>query len=289
MSLQFGTALNKSYASNVMIQAQQRPGRMRQGVETEPAQGNEHFFDQIDSVEVVTLATRHGDTPQIDTPHNRRRVTPTYHVFADLIDDPDRAKSLADFESPYAVNAAYAMNRAEDQLIIDAIFGTNFTGMDGATSVVFPAANEVAVGFGGGGDVGLTLGKLIELRRLMRTNEADDGDMFMAVGAQQIADLLNIGELQNIDTNVLRPLVAGKVAHFMGFTFIPTELLPLSSGDRRCPAWIRQGLRLAVWEDSFTDISRRRDKNFSTQVYHRQGKGATRTEEKRVFSALCNE
>ena len=63
--------------------------------------------------------TRHGDTPQIDT-HSRRRVSLVDYEYADLIDNQDKIRTLIDPTSSYALAAAYALGRAQDDEIIAA-------------------------------------------------------------------------------------------------------------------------------------------------------------------------
>ena len=63
---------------------------------------------------------RHSDTPLMNTPHSRRRVTAAPYNWADLIDTSDKLRILFDPTGPYATNAVMAFNRAMDKAIIDA-------------------------------------------------------------------------------------------------------------------------------------------------------------------------
>lgn len=249
--------------------------------------GKEHFFDFVGSVDLTELLTRHGDTPQQDTPHTRRRVTPRTWANSDLIATPDRLQMMSDPEGSYVRTMAAALNREKDQAWVDAYYGSAASGEDGDTAITFPAGNEVAVNFGGSA-VGLTQAKLIEAKRLLTAGEAIDGRLFCAITSLQEADLLNIDNFNSIDFNASKPLTTGIVGTWLGFTFIRTELLPLSGGDRRCPVWSEFGMAFATWEDVFLRISERPDKNHETQVYIRGMFGATRLEEARCMSILCD-
>ena len=66
--------------------------------------------------------SRHSDTPQIDTPHSRRRVSMSDYEWADLIDQQDRVRTLIDPTS-LCFAAAYAMGRSMDDEIIAAVSG----------------------------------------------------------------------------------------------------------------------------------------------------------------------
>jgi hypothetical protein len=274
----------KEYESNLRIQAQQQEQRTRGAAIEERAVGEEHFFEYISPVTPIKLTTRHADTPQIDTPHVRRRVTPNFYVHADFVDDTDKVRILIDPASQYSRNMVMGMNRQFDQEFWDAYYGTAFTGKTGSTQVTFPAGNEIAVG-----GTGLTKAKIQNAKRLLMANEAADGRLFIGVTARQIDNLFDIDQLTSIDFNTIKPLRDGKVVSWMGFNFIHSELLPLSGGDRRCPAWSEFGMGFAIWEDIFTRIGERPDKNYLTQVYARTVIGATRLEENRCMSILCDE
>jgi hypothetical protein len=89
---------------------------------------------QVGSVTAIEKTSRHSDTPQIDTPHARRRVSLADYEFADLIDQQDKVRLLIDPTSSYAQAAAMAMGRAMDDVIISAALGTAYTGETGSTS-----------------------------------------------------------------------------------------------------------------------------------------------------------
>ena len=104
---------------------------LRGTVDTESVVGKHAFFDQVGVATAVKRTTRHGDTPQIDTPHSRRRVSLVDYEYADLIDNQDKIRTLIDPTSSYALAAAYALGRAQDDEIIAAASGTAFTGETG--------------------------------------------------------------------------------------------------------------------------------------------------------------
>jgi hypothetical protein len=114
-------------------------------------------------------------------------------------------------------------------------------------------------------------------------------------------------QVTSSDYNSVKALVDGKIDTFMGFKFIRSQRLPTRSGTlafdtatgavgsgggdaagyRRCFAWAKSGLLLAIGIDSISDISERKDKSLATQVYHAQTCGATRMEEEKVVEILC--
>jgi hypothetical protein len=128
MSTQITTAFVQQYSANIQMLSQQMGSLLRDKVRLESVTGKNAFFDQVGSVTAVLKTSRHSDTPQIDTPHARRRVSLGDYEFADLIDQQDKVRLLIDPTSSYAQAAAMAMGRAMDDVIIDAALGTAFTG-----------------------------------------------------------------------------------------------------------------------------------------------------------------
>ena len=58
--------------------SQQMGSLLRDKVRVESVVGKNAFFDQVGSVTAIEKTSRHSDTPQIDTPHARRRVCLLY-------------------------------------------------------------------------------------------------------------------------------------------------------------------------------------------------------------------
>lgn len=202
---------------------------------------------------------------------------------------------LADPTSPYTVNAAYALGRKVDSIIIEAAFGTAYTGKTGSSTVSFPSGtNEIAVNYvesGAATDSNLTIGKLRRARYLFDKNEAvmDAEPLFAVVSASQVQSLLRTTEVTNADYNTVKALVNGEINSFMGFNFIRTELLPVASNIRDCLFFAQQGLCLAVAQDIQVDVGPRRDKRNSVQIYVSASFGASRMWEEKVLKVKCDE
>ncbi len=90
MSTQITTAFVEQYKSNVFHLAQQKGSRLRGAVKTETVTGKAHFFERIGSTAAQLRTSRHSDTPRVDTPHSRRKVTMNDYDWADLIDNEDK-------------------------------------------------------------------------------------------------------------------------------------------------------------------------------------------------------
>jgi len=294
MSVNITTAFVNQYRANVEHLLQQKGSRLRPFVRVETQNAEFEYYDRIGSVDAVEVTSRHSDTPLISTPHDRRQVSLRDFDWADMIDRTDRIRLLIDPASPYAQNAAWALGRKMDDIIIDAAFGTAYTGKTGSSSVTFPSADQIAVDYvetGSAANSGLTIGKLREAKRLLDSNEVDPSDpRFVVVTSKQINDLLQTTEVTSSDYNSVKALVQGDINTFMGFNFIRTERVGTdSSSYRRVIAYAKSGLLLAVGADVQVDIGPRRDKRNATQVYCSASFGATRMEEGKVIEIKCSE
>ena len=109
MSNQITTAFVQQYSNNVQMLSQQKGSLLRSAVDVETVVGKNAFFDQVGSALAVKRTTRHADTPQMDTPHARRRVSLVDYEYADLIDNQDKIRTLIDPTSSYASAAAFSL------------------------------------------------------------------------------------------------------------------------------------------------------------------------------------
>tara|TARA_R100000322_G_scaffold44730_2_gene28044 strand:+ start:6337 stop:7200 length:864 start_codon:yes stop_codon:yes gene_type:complete len=286
MSVQITTAFVEQYKSNVFHLAQQKGSRLRDAVRTETVVGKAHFFERIGSTAALKRTSRHSDTPRVDTPHSRRKVTMDDYDWADLIDNEDKVRMLISPSSEYAQAGAWAMGRAMDDAIIDAASGNAFGGVAGGTTVALPSAQKIVHG-----SAGLSVTKLIEAKEILDANSVDPEEpRYCVVTSKQLSDLLAITQITSADFNSVKALVQGEIDTFMGFKFIRTERLDTnSSSNRLVLAFAQSGIGLAVGQDINTRISERADKNYATQVFLSMTIGATRIEDEKVVEIECTE
>lgn len=286
MSTQITTAFVEQYKSNVFHLAQQKGSRLREAVRSETVTGKAHFFERIGSTAAQKRTSRHSDTPRMDTPHSRRKVTMDDYDWADLIDQEDKVRMLISPQSEYAMAGAWAMGRAMDDSIIAAATGTSYGGVSGGTSVALPSTQKIVHG-----SAGLTLAKLIEAKEKLDANDVDpDEARYMIVTSKQMSNLLNLEKVTSSDYASIKALVQGQIDTYLGFKFLRTERLGLdSNSDRQVLAFCQSGIGLAVGSDVSTRISERADKNYATQVFLSMTIGATRVEDEKVVEIACNE
>jgi len=286
--------------------SQQQGSRLRPFVRNETIRGKSSFFDRIGKMEAAQKAGRHSNTPQTDTPHTRRMLTTLDFEIADLIDDQDKVKMLGDPQNEYLMAQVWGHGRKIDDVIIAAALGTARTGEDGSGTQVLPNSQKVF------SEVSGALGRMnVEtLRKIVAKFDLADVDpsleRHIAVDAIAKQGLLSDTTLTSADFNTVKALVNGEIDTFMGLKFhftqrLPTQVDALSGttgtgvvgagaialqGARRCFAWVQPGIIYGSGIDIEADISVRKDKSLSTQVYTRMSNGAVRMEEEMVVEAL---
>ena len=290
MSNQITTAFVQQYSSNVQMLSQQMGSVLRGVVDVESVVGKNAFFDQVGKTTAVLRTSRHSDTPQIDTPHSRRRVSLADYEWADLIDNADKVRLLIDPTSSYAKAAAAAMGRAMDDVIIAALGGTSYTGETGTTTVALPSGQKP---YSASQSDGLTVAKLLNAKKILDLADVDPSlPRFIVCGPTQISDLLNTTEVKSSDYNTVKALAMGQLDSFLGFKFIVSNRLKFdatNADDRLAYAFTSDAIKLAIGQDVIARIDERADKSYSTQVYYAMSIGATRMEEEKVVEIACDE
>jgi len=285
MSTEITTAFVEQYKSNVFHLAQQKGSRLRNAVKTENVTGKAHFFERIGSSAAEKRTSRHSDTPRMDTPHSRRKVTMDDYDWADLIDNEDKVRMLISPSSEYAMAGAWAMGRAMDDAVISAASGTAYSGAAGGTSVALASGQKIVHG-----SAGLTLAKLLSAKEILDSSDVDpDEPRYMIVTAKQLQNVLGVEQLTSADYASVKALVQGEIDTFLGFNFIRTERLVTDGSNRLVLAFTQNAIGLALGQDITTKISERADKNYATQVFLSMSIGATRVEDEKVVEIACVE
>ena len=285
----------QQYKANVELLLQQEGSRLAGSVMTGSHVGKAaSVVEQFGSATAVQRTSRHSDTPLLDLSQDKRWVFPADYEWGSLIDDQDKLRAIIDLTSPYARAGAAAMNRVKDDIILTAVFGTNYTGENGTTTESFGTLGsgtyDVGVDVGGTASA-LNVAKLQKAIRILMT--ANKGELMEpvhgAISSYEHDSLLKEIQVVNKDYGNSAVLVDGKVKRFMGVDFTLTERLTITSGNRLIPLWLKSGMYLGTWEDIFVDIGPRRDKGLATQVYLRMTLGATRTQLGKQIRIQCDD
>jgi len=287
MSTQITTAFVKQFEQGITHLAQQKGSRLRSAVRVKSGiTGDRAFFDQLDATSMTQRTGRHEDTVYTDTPHARRMVLLNPFDVADLIDVPDKIRTLNDPTNDYVISFANAAGRAIDDVIIASAFVNANTGVDGGTSTAFVTATyQIA-----SSSVGMTNTKLISARKILKEAENDaDMGFKICVAQEQLEDMLLDSTTTSSDYNVVRALVAGEINTWLGFDFIQSERLGTASSERQVIAWAKNSLLLCLGAEPTGRISELATKRYSTQIFYSMDVGATRMDETGVVEILCTE
>jgi len=315
-------AFVQQYRNNVIHLAQQKGSRLRSTVRTTPnIVGLNYYYERIGATAVQVKTSRHSPTPLISTPHSRRRVSMNTYQWGDLVDNDDQLKILINPESEYAIAGMNAFGRMTDDVIIASMLGTAFAGPDGATGVTLPTTggplttgqyvartainNDLSIQSGptGGTNDASTLSpqRLRQIKYLFDVQDVDpDEERFILVSPANLKNMLTFIQVTSADYNTVKALAEGAIDTYMGFKFIMSNRIPQvgvasplgityqpiatvsNTNDRLMIAWARAGVGYALQEDVKTEIAKRPDMSFSTQIYMEMVMGGTRIEEAKV-------
>jgi hypothetical protein len=294
MSVQVPVAFVDQYKANILLLSQQKESLLRQCCRMETITGDAMYVERIGATEAQLIADRHGDTPQIDTPHSRRKLTLADYNWNDYIDTLDRLKMLIDPQGTYAVNAVMAFNRTIDDIIITALGGTALSGHAGGTTVNNYDVGECRLVESDGTiatagsdwsnttETGLTIAKILTCKQLLDDANIDPSrKRYFVTNPYNINQLLNTTEVKSSDYNTVKALAQGQIDTFCGFKFLMSTRLAADdtdTGATKCYAFCQDAIVLAIPKEPTVRVSERADKNYTTQVYVEMSLGATRVE-----------
>lgn len=286
MSFQITEAFVQQFADNFIHLAQQEVSRFQPCVSIESGiVGMSKSINRLGQRSAQRRLVRHGDTPINDQPHSTRFVDLFDWEDGDMVDDLDKVRMLVDPTSDYVKAMVMAMNRTKDDVIVNA-FGGGSRSTTG--SIALPSGQKIAVNASG-----LTKAKIIQAKKIFRSNEADEEngeELFMAYSSQALADVLADTTLTSADFLAGQMLQAGTLkGKWMGFTWIPSERLPKVSTSRYLYAWAKSGVTLGIGKDITTEVGKDPGKGFNVRIYAKQAIGAVRVEEAKVVEIACQE
>jgi hypothetical protein len=286
MAFEIPDHFHKSFTTNVELLLQQEQSALMGAVNMSSFSGEAaQVVKQFGEVAFAEKTGRGDDTTWSTIEHKQRWMHPTDYVLALPVDTEDELRMLDSPMSPYARAMRAAWARQIDAVIRDAALGVAYTGKNGSTSTAFDTANSQIAASA----TGLTIAKLRTARKKLRAAQVDMSEqLFIAVTAEEIDDLLATTEVTSADYNTVKALVGGDIDTFMGFKFIHYEGLGVDgSSARRVIAWAKSGIVLGQWNGLTTNIGPRPDKNYTNQIHMKGTLGATRTHEKKVLEILC--
>lgn len=300
------TARDISYQQNVEMELKQEPGILYglAGSQISGAGSTEvKITDRFGNLVMAKKTVQNGDTNYTDASLVRRFAKkPGSSNVATLIDRDAINSTSVDPKSPLVMATADAVKQYHDDAFLAGFWGTSWEGDQSATTAVsFAAGNKIAANFGGSVS-GLTLPKLIELKRQLRKANVNfkQESPIILLDADAESDLFNIDKYVNFDYQGSKPLVDGELKPWMGFRFLPANLgdpvaYPTSASlfkpgsYNRLPVIVPSGLARVTWVEFFGKAGTPMpDKQWSEQIYAEAESAVVRTDERKCWYIETN-
>lgn len=286
------TSFVQEYGSTVQMMAQQTESKLRGAVRVENPQAERYYFELYNTNGAMSqVTTRFEDINPTDTLFERRAVDLLDYDFSQFVDSFDKLKMLIDPTSTIIQAQAAQMNRQVDDIIIAGLYADMKTGKTGSsTSSLTNTVNVNSWAYGtGSGNSNMTISKLIEAAAVLDAADVPMDERYLVLDPVNHSKLLATAEATSSDFITSRSLETGSVDGLVGFKFIKSTRLPTDgSGYRRCFAWQKSGMGLAVAKDPTFDVTQRKDKRGQPwQAYLALSMAATRLENSKVVEIKC--
>jgi hypothetical protein len=302
MSFEVTQAQVEQYSSNVRMLGEQSPALLRPICEIKGVVGTSFFGDSLKGSDAVTRTTRHGKNPFTPVHHGRRKGTIVDKEWGDYLDKADESKVIVDFAGKYVTLGVQAMNRAEDDLIIEALGGPAYVGVSGGSVVQNYDAGECRIIKGDGTlaaagsdasdttETTLTVAKLAMCGELLGEAQLPpELPRYFIANEYTKWQFLQATEVKSSDYNTVKALAYGQIDTFMGFKFIWTERLKVHATDTgciRCYACVQGAIALGVGQETKGQMWQDSSACNSWYCYASSSKGATRQEGPAVVEIL---
>jgi hypothetical protein len=307
MNSQIETWRVQQYTANVYHLSQQKGSRVGPVVRTEVFKGKSEAFDRLGLSTAQKKTSRNSDTPNLDIAHSRRTVTTAMYEWATLVDRKDKLQNIHDPENQYSISARNALGRSMDDVLISAALGSAATGEDGSGTTALGTAQNI-VALASGNISKMNVNALLMAKNIFDAAEVE-GPRYFIHTAGMLMSMLQQTQVTSSDYNTVRALVRGEIDTYLGFKFIHSERLPLTSATASAAytfdpttglysassgyvslggtevagiCFIGDGLLLGKNEEAVGRIDERTDKSYSHQVYASMDFGAVRMEEVKV-------
>tara|TARA_R100000005_G_C4992775_1_gene199939 strand:+ start:475 stop:1497 length:1023 start_codon:yes stop_codon:yes gene_type:complete len=236
------TAFVKQFGNTLELLTQTKGGKFTGKCLEETIEGEEKYYDQLDSViaseagrssyDSVTGNNSFPDSPDNFIEHKRRQVTATPYDIGLMLDRFDKVEMLVNPESQYVQQMVHALNRKKDIEFLKGVYGAAKTGKaGGGTAAELTSGDAVAKEIGT--NSGMNIDKLIEARKILESNGVDLDDplnkAYIAMHPKQLHQLLTDTKVTSSDFASVKALVSGDINSFYGFEFVTSNLIPFTN------------------------------------------------------------
>lgn len=283
-----------TYEQNVMHELQQKESLLSGLFEPVTIEGEKRRFQYIAKRRMKPIEGRWNDTEIEESSFSVRWAFARLYGDAFPMDETDVERAFCDPSSDMTKAGVAAANRLKDEVIIDALTATAIEGHNADQFVAFPDAQKLSVQIGSPSstpaNTGLTIAKLKRAKFMFDRAEIDPQDpRYFLCTAWQIQNLLDTTEVTSSEYNSVKALVDGTVDKFLGFKFVPIELLPWASNIRNCFACTRNSIDFGLKKGLTVKSAEVPMKNFNRLTQLKINLGAVRKYDKGVVMVPCSE
>ncbi len=296
MSFFVTPAMQMKFQNNVeMVLQQQTPLLLKAVTEKSDASAEKiKIKDLIGNTTPNRANERNGDTRYNNATFDGVWLAkPDELYYADLIDNADTLGTSIDLQGASTMSGAGTVNRAIDQRILEGFYGSVISGKTGTTTTPFPAGQVIPVTQGGAaGNQKINTAKLRAANKLLLQGYVDVTlPRWMVLTADDNDALLTEVPATSADFKAAFGGVvqAGMLQSLLGWNFIHLELdnpmldtIPAlatdSSGFRKTPFWIQNGVVANFWQRLNTSVDKMPGKQLSVQTWAGTTVAASRTQ-----------
>lgn len=245
MALDISDAFIKQYESDVHMAYQRMGSKLRNTVRTKNGvKGSSTFFQKAGSGSAVQKS-RHGNVSPMNIDHSQVECTLGDWYAADYVDKLDEIKTNIDERMVVSQNAAAALGRQTDSMIVTALDATTNVQTEGSTVRLVASATSYP--------------KITnEFVRFGEADVPDDGNRFWVISPDQWIDLLTVTAFTSADYVGVDqlPYKAGMAAKvWMTFMWFQFTGLPETASIRKTFAYHRNCIGHAIGADVTSEIN----------------------------------
>jgi hypothetical protein len=272
----------QAYANNIMQLAQQKYSKLLSTIYVkQDVRGKTFFQDQIGEWSMETKGGRNVETPNNDPALARRMGTMVDYHDNRLLDRADELKCISDPRSAYTIAAAASLGRKIDDVIIEALGTTAYSGETGATSNTNGNVKLVT-------KAAVTLADITSIKQKLDDEDVEIEDRYFVCTPQVLTSLLSLEQATSADYASVKALVRGEIDTWMGFKWITSTRVISGATTSVGYAYHKYGLALAMADAPKVRTDERADLSYSWQVYYELSLGAVRLEEARVVRIVSS-
>lgn len=256
-----------------------------------------------------TTGTRYQSIGLRDLPTGKRWIRPRQFT-ADSAEDKWDERGLLPTIAPrgkHTMAHARAYGRDLDDVFIESLGGTAYTGAQGVTATPLPSGQKVAKDFvlsGSAADSSLIPIKVIEALKILADNDVIDDDelseeqelhgIMSPTLEASLRNFISAGTGTNLFSKDYMPPILdarGRIKRWLGINWtVSTRPGLIDSTDvsiHYAYVWVKSGVQVDIWEGMTSTVDRLPQSNNAVLFLSQYSMGGTRLEEEKVVQIAC--